>query len=218
MGANLITWSGQAVTPQNDAILYDSLQISGIFAGCDITYTGSNQIHIDSGFGIIRGRLFSIDDTTVTVSLPNSGTQSGRVYLHLDLSATDEPLSILSVTSETLPDLEHDASINTTNGQEDMELCTYVAGTSTLSDVTTTYKTAYNIITQVVMQQMGLTNCHTEFASDGQSVTQTFADGSTAVIEFGTSTIEMTYTDRLGTVHTGAVTFNSDGSIDQTVN
>lgn len=140
MSITLITYNGQTVSPQADAILHDSVQKNGIFRGCEVTYTGNNGLHISAGFGIIKGRQFEVSDTNLSVSMPKSGSKRGRVYIHMDLGA-EEPIKILTETASTLPALVTDEDCNYTNGIYDMELCTFTATATAIESVEQTSKT-----------------------------------------------------------------------------
>ena len=51
----LKTYKGGNVTPQDDAIIYETaIPGSGIFKGCEVTYARGNVLHISQGFGMIR--------------------------------------------------------------------------------------------------------------------------------------------------------------------
>ena len=137
MSIKLITYNGQTVTPKSDAIFHDSVQKSGIFRGCGITYIGANRLQIAAGYGIIKGRQFEIEQQELSVSMPASGTMKGRVYLHMDLGA-EEPIQILTATGSTLPALVTDEDCNYTNGIYDMELCTFNASATTIESIVDT--------------------------------------------------------------------------------
>ena len=141
MSIRLITFSGQTVTPKTDGIIQDaSIGQNGIFYGCGVTASG-NSLHIDGGYGLIKGRYFEIDATTVPVTLATSDALLGRLYVKLDLSNTEAPIQILTATGETLPSLEQDADANFDDGVWEMELATFNITTTEISDFTETYQT-----------------------------------------------------------------------------
>lgn len=138
---NLITFSGGTVTPKTDGIIYDSaIGQCGVFYGCNVTANG-NTVYVSSGYGIIRGRFFEINDSSVAVTLSSSATLSGRIYLRLDLSNTTEPLQLLVASGSTLPDLTQEEDANFTNGVWEMELATFEITTSAIENVTETFAT-----------------------------------------------------------------------------
>ena len=137
----LVTFSGQTVTPKNDAIVYDaSLGRCGVFYGCDVTASG-NVIYVSSGYGMIRGRFFEIEASTLSVTLSSTDTLLGRVYVRLDLSNTESPVQLLTVTGSSLPALEQDTDANFVDGVWEMELATFSVTTTEVSNVSETYVT-----------------------------------------------------------------------------
>ena len=70
----LKTYKGGNVTPQDDAIIYETaIPGSGIFKGCEVTYARGNVLHISQGFGMIRGRFFEVYETEIDVRLADVG-------------------------------------------------------------------------------------------------------------------------------------------------
>ena len=122
----LKTYKGGNVTPQDDAIIYETaIPGSGIFKGCEVTYARGNVLHISQGFGMIRGRFFEVYETEIDVRLADVGeTLQGRVYIYLDLSNADEPIKILAQAAAELPPLDADVNINYNNSSYDLELAT----------------------------------------------------------------------------------------------
>ena len=57
----LKTFRGGNVTPQNDAIIYQTvIPGAGVFKGCEVTCARGNILHISQGFGMIKGRFFEM--------------------------------------------------------------------------------------------------------------------------------------------------------------
>ena len=136
----LVTYSGQTVTPKNDAIVYDaSVGRCGIFYGCDVTANG-NTVYVSSGYGMIRGRFFEIEASTLPVTLPSTDTLLGRLYIRLDLSNTEAPLQLLTATGSTLPALEQDDEANYVDGVYEMEMATFNVSSTEVTDVVETYE------------------------------------------------------------------------------
>ena len=130
------------VTPQDDALIYqNAVPMNGLFSGGTVTLAESNVLHIASGFGIIGGRFFEINDSDISVELSSAGTLLGRVYVHLELTNADVPISIAIATGATLPALEGDANLNITNGNFDLELATFNISEITISDIVNTFPT-----------------------------------------------------------------------------
>lgn len=139
----LKTYKGGNVTPQDDAIIYETaIPGSGIFKGCEVTYARGNVLHISQGFGMIRGRFFEVYETEVDVRLADVGeTLQGRVYIHLDLSNADEPIKILAQAAADLPPLDADVNINYNNSSYDLELAIFTVSSAGLSGLTKVFPT-----------------------------------------------------------------------------
>ena len=137
----LVTFSGQTVTPKNDAIVYDaSIGRCGVFYGCDVTASG-NIVYVSSGYGMVRGRFFEIEASTLSVTLASTDTLQGRLYIRMDLSNTESPIQLLTYTGSSLPALEQDADANFVDGVWEMEMATFTVTTTEVTDVVETYET-----------------------------------------------------------------------------
>ena len=139
----LKTYKGGNVTPQDDAIIYETaIPGSGIFKGCEVTYARGNVLHISQGFGMIRGRFFEVYETEIDVRLADVGeTLQGRVYIHLDLSNADEPIKILAQAAVELPPLDADVNINYNNSSYDLELAIFNVSSAGLDGLTKVFPT-----------------------------------------------------------------------------
>lgn len=137
----LKTFKGGNVTPQNDAIIYQTvIPGAGIFKGCEVTCARGNILHISQGFGMIKGRFFEVYENEVSVQLAETGkTLNGRLYIHMDLSNADEPIRIMAETGETLADLTTDQNVNYNNSSYDMELAAFRVDSSAVLDLTQTF-------------------------------------------------------------------------------
>lgn len=137
----LVTYAGQTVTPKDDAIIYDSaVAQNGVFYGCDVTASG-NTLYIAGGYGMVKGRFFEIENSSIPVTLASGDTLLGRLYIHLDLSNSEAPIQLLTETGSSLSTLEHDDDANYTDGVWDVELATFNVTTSAISNLTETYQT-----------------------------------------------------------------------------
>lgn len=131
----LITYAEQTVTPMNDAILQDvEVGQNGILYGVEISASG-NTISISGGYGVIKGRLFQVSSSNITVQLSSGSTLLGRLYISLDLSNQSEPISILTETGSTLSDLTQEDDANFTDGIYEMELARFSVSTTEVSNV-----------------------------------------------------------------------------------
>ena len=138
----LKTFRGGNVTPQDDAIIYQTvLPGAGVFKGCEVSFARSNVLHISQGFGMIKGRFFEMYETEVPVQLADTGqTKLGRLYLHMDLSNTDEPIQIIAETATELSALASDVNVNYNNTTYDLELAKFKVTAIQISDLTNTFK------------------------------------------------------------------------------
>lgn len=122
----LKTYKGGSVTPQDDAIINQTvIGTNGIFKGCGISSEGGS-LHVSQGFGMIRGRFFEVYESDFDIQLSSSETVlKGRLYVHIDLSNSDEPIQLLTEVSEQLSTLSGDIDINYNNTFFDMELAAF---------------------------------------------------------------------------------------------
>ncbi len=139
----LKTFRGGNVTPQNDAIIYQTvIPGAGIFKGCEVTCARGNILHISQGFGMIKGRFFEMYENEISVQLAETGqTLDGRLYIHMDLSNADEPIRVIAETGETLPALLMDANVNYNNSAYDLELAAFRVDAGGVLDLTQTFPT-----------------------------------------------------------------------------
>lgn len=127
MAVNLITFSGSNVLPEYDAEARKGM--TGFTTMPSVTLTGSNLLHITECYGMIAGYQFGIDTMDVAVSLPASGSVASSLYLHLDTSDIDTPLTL---TASATPTYQYGS------GVYDMEIATFTATPSGVSGLTLT--------------------------------------------------------------------------------
>lgn len=143
MASNIVlkTFKGGNVTPQDDAIIYQTaVPGAGIFKGCEVTVARGNVLHISRGFGMIKGRFFEVYENEISVQLADTGaTLKGRVYIHLDLSNADEPIAIKAITTDVLPSLDMDSNINYNNSIYDLELAYFTVDATSIQNLTQTF-------------------------------------------------------------------------------
>lgn len=136
MGISLVTYAGQTVTPQDDALVYEAaLNGSGMIYGGEVTIKNANTLHVGTGHGALCGRKFTIEETDIPIALTASGSLLGRLYIHMDLADADEPISILNETAASLTPVIQDANVNIINGVYEINLCTFTVDTATISDL-----------------------------------------------------------------------------------
>lgn len=136
MGIKLVTFAAQTVTPQDDALIYETaLQDSGMIYGGVVTIKNANVLHVDAGHGALCGRKFTIEATDVPVPLTASGSLQGRIYIHMDLSDTGEPISFQVETASSLTPVIQQADVNINSGIYEINLATFIVDTSTISNL-----------------------------------------------------------------------------------
>lgn len=136
MGIDLVTFAAQTVTPQDDALIYETaLQESGMIYGGAVTIKSANVLHVAAGHGALCGRKFTIEETDVAVGLTPSGSLLGRIYIHMDLSDTGEPISFQTETANSLTPVIQQSDVNINNGVYEINLATFTVDTSTISNL-----------------------------------------------------------------------------------
>lgn len=126
MSIKLKTYTGAEVTAKDDAILFDTIiGKSGIAYGCEVTHISSNKINVATGKLIIKGRQIDVTEETVLANLSSSGTQNGRLLIHVDLANSNEPVKFITQVASTLEELEQNEDCNIENGVYEYELATY---------------------------------------------------------------------------------------------
>ena len=137
MSVNIITYTGKTRTAQHDAMTYDAaIGQSGILYGCEITASG-NTLTVGGGFGIIKGRVFQIEEEAITVPLASSGSQSKCLVLTLDLSNSEHPLALAVQSGDYT--LTQDADTNFDAGIYQIKLATFTVTSVDITDVYMTY-------------------------------------------------------------------------------
>lgn len=136
MGINLVTFYNSTVTPQDDALIYENaLPGSGMIYGGNVTIKNANTLHVTAGHGALCGRKFTIEETDVPVQLTSSGTLNGRLYIHMDLSNVDEPITLEVERASTLTPPVQQSNVNITDGIFEINLATFQISTSTISNL-----------------------------------------------------------------------------------
>lgn len=136
MGISLITYAGSTVTSQDDALVYETaLNQSGMIYGAEVTLDSANVLHVAAGHGVLCGRKFTIEATDVAVALTATGTLNGRLYIHMDLSDIDEPISFRTQTAETITDEIQQSNVNINSGIYEIRLANFTVDTATISNL-----------------------------------------------------------------------------------
>lgn len=138
-------FTGQTITPTDDAALYDffSSKQSGIIDGCQVTSLGDNRLQVSAGRGIIRGRSFVVEQEEIRAQLGTAENQKGRLSIKIDLGNTGTPISFVTVAGETLDnpiqqDINHGGSVF------ELPLAEYTVGATQITNLK-------NVAIQLVM-------------------------------------------------------------------
>lgn len=107
MSITLHTVDNGTVNAIDDAKFYEQLTNSrnGLVSGGAVTIVSANTLHITAGWGLILGRLFTIEAEDINVEVSASGTVDGRLKLVIDLADADEPIKFESEARSSLPSL-----------------------------------------------------------------------------------------------------------------
>lgn len=112
------------VKPVDDRQLYDFISISnGIIYGCEVTLKETNILHVESGYGIIKGAKFNIIESDLSVELSSANIERGRLKIRLDLSNVDKPITL--AVEKNYTDLVKEENVNETNGIFEISLATF---------------------------------------------------------------------------------------------
>lgn len=125
------------VTPVADRRLYEFMLMKtvGVAEGLGIEASGTGLI-VQNGWGVIRGCVFSVTQETVQALTPASGSASGRLLIHLDVTAG----TIEFVTQQgSLPSLVQE-DINQGGSVYEMVLATYTISPTTISNLVIAYQ------------------------------------------------------------------------------
>lgn len=130
----LKTWAAATVAPVDDAVIQEVYTgDGGIISGATVTIKDANTLHITGGYGAICGREFQIFASDIPVVLSSSGNLNGRLYIHMDLSQSTNPIQLLTEVAASLTPCVQDADVNLTNGIFEINLATFTVGTSAIS-------------------------------------------------------------------------------------
>lgn len=136
MGINLVTYAAKTVTPQDDALIYEkALLESGMIYGGNVTIKSANVLHVAEGHGALCGRKFTIEETDIAVPLTASGSLLGRLYIHMDLADSGEPISFQVQTANSLTPVVQQSDVNINNGIYEINIATFTVDTSTISNL-----------------------------------------------------------------------------------
>lgn len=149
MAIELITYPAKEVTATNDAIMQElATGGGGIFSGCDITTSG-NKLYISSCYGAIKGRMFSISPTEISVTLAQGDPLIGRLVAKLDLSNTEEPIALQVHTGSSLYTLVQQDDANYIAGVYEIGIARFKVTGTGITDITKEFYTLKSIVDTV---------------------------------------------------------------------
>lgn len=164
MSVTLHTYDGGTVNAINDAKFYERLtnSVSGVVTGADCTPAGGLIVHITAGWGVILGRLFTIERDDIDVEPSASGTMSGRLKMVINL-ANDPPISFESERRRSLPALTQE-NLNTNGSIYEIELCHYDVTELAIDNLVSNTKVSFVPVNETtlralaIMQNAGITD------------------------------------------------------------
>lgn len=100
---SLNTYTGETLTATQHAMMnYGVFPYNGVLNSSYSLVVTGNTIHFnDDIYGFLAGRLWNVNDETLTVVLPTSGTLVGQVYLQLETANPDNPLRLMIETASS---------------------------------------------------------------------------------------------------------------------
>lgn len=122
-----------------DRRLYEHLLLSdvGVVDGINVQANGTNLI-VSSGWGVIKGAIFQVEQETIQATVPASGSVTGRLLV--ELNVTNSTIEFVTQAESPLPALVQE-DINTNGSIYQMPLATYTISTASISGLTMVYDT-----------------------------------------------------------------------------
>ena len=129
--------TGQNVSPSDDGRLYDQIFSDGLFTDTTFTNLGGNSVQIGAMYGDLCGRDFTVEQMTLTVTLPEGeGEVTGYIYVEIDTSSDD----VITLNSALAPFTPTYEDINTNGAIAQMILAEYTATAVAVTGVTPVFK------------------------------------------------------------------------------
>ena len=167
MAITLTTYSGQQMTPQDFAILIDHLSGSASklkLYGCSVSGSGST-LTVSDGWLLIKGRLCKVTSTSISVTLPASGSLYATCYAVVDLANTTAPATLTySTSTSAYPSFADTTNFNVVSGKAYQTLARFRVSTSGISGVAniTSGSADINLASGIYVGESGL---HIEWGS-----------------------------------------------------
>lgn len=135
MAISLVTYDGAELSARDHAMLGQAaVGVGGIIYGCAAAASGLSAVSIADGIGVLYGRIFHITAQTLDVTLP-SAAHKGEVYVAIDLSNTETPISLDVRTAASLLPMESDEDFNWADGLAYLPIATFDVSPSGVTNV-----------------------------------------------------------------------------------
>ena len=124
------------VTPESDARLYAlaTANACGIVQGVQVTSIGGSSLQVSSGWGVVFGRCFTVEQETILAETSTGESKKGRLLIRIDLSAAEQPIKFITQVADVLPALTQE-DINAGGAIYELPLAEYSVNEISVSDL-----------------------------------------------------------------------------------
>lgn len=124
------------VTPESDARLYAlaTANACGIVQGVQVTSIGGSSLQVSSGWGVVFGRCFTVEQETILAETSAGKSKKGRLLIRIDLSAAEQPIKFITQVADVLPALTQE-DINAGGAIYELPLAEYSVNEISVSDL-----------------------------------------------------------------------------------
>lgn len=124
------------VTPESDARLYAlaTANACGIVQGVQVTSIGGSSLQVSSGWGVVFGRCFTVEQETILAETSTGKSKKGRLLIRIDLSAAEQPIKFITQVADVLPALTQE-DINAGGAIYELPLAEYSVNEISVSDL-----------------------------------------------------------------------------------
>ena len=124
------------VTPESDARLYAlaTANACGIVQGVQVTSIGGSSLQVSSGWGVVFGRCFTVEQETILAETSTGESKKGRLLIRIDLSAAEQPIKFITQVADVLPALTQE-DINSGGAIYELPLAEYSVNEISVSNL-----------------------------------------------------------------------------------
>ena len=124
------------VTPESDARLYAlaTANACGIVQGVQVTSIGGSSLQVSSGWGVVFGRCFTVEQETILAETSTGESKKGRLLIRIDLSAAEQPIKFITQVADVLPALTQE-DINAGGAIYELPLAEYSVNEISVSNL-----------------------------------------------------------------------------------